>query len=274
MRPIVLTIAGSDCSGGAGIQADLKAIEANRGYGASVVTAITAQNTRGVQSSFALPSTQVAEQLDAVFADLNVAAVKTGMLADADIVGAVAHQLRTRPVRHYVCDPLMVSSTGFRLLDERGVDLLVRMLLPLASLVTPNAHEAEAMSGIPVHDPADAERAGKRLLERGARAVLVTGGHFAQRPGTDVLVTADGCARFSGEFLDVQHTHGSGCTLSSTIATLLARGVDLHRAIESAKCFVGEAIRCGLPLGAGNGPTDPFYFLHTERVTRCVDDLA
>ena len=272
VRPTVLTIAGSDCSGGAGIQADLKTVEANLGYAATVITAITAQNTRAVHSSFPLPSARVAEQLETVFADLDVVAVKTGMLADAEIVGVVARQLRSHPVRHYVCDPVMVSSTGFRLLDERGSDRLLRELMPLASLLTPNAHEAEKMSGVPVRNPADAQQAGKRLLELGARAVLVTGGHLVDGPATDILVTADGCARFPGQFFDVPHTHGSGCTLSSAIATLLARGLDLHGAVETAKRFVGEAIRCGLPLGSGNGPTDPFFFLHARRVAEFADD--
>jgi hydroxymethylpyrimidine/phosphomethylpyrimidine kinase len=274
VRPTVLTIAGSDCSGGAGIQADLKAIEANRGYAASVITAITAQNTLGVHASQAVSGALVAEQLDAVLADLDVAAAKTGMLGNADVVAAVIRQFRRSPVRHFVCDPVFASSTGTPLLDRPGIDLLVEELIPLATLVTPNVHEAGAISGVTIRNPDDARRAGQALVARGARAVLVTGGHLEHSPGTDTLVTENGCTFLPGELLDLPHTHGSGCTLSATIATLLAHGLELQRAVETSKRFVTDAIRRGLPVGTGAGPTDPFFFLHDERASAWIDDAS
>ena len=271
MRPTVLTIAGSDCSAGAGIQADVKTIEATGGYAASVLTAVTAQNTRGILRWIALDPELVRDQLEAVLSDLNVVAVKSGMLANEPVVGEVVETLRSYRPRHYVCDPVMRSASGCRLLEKQAVARLRRDLLPLASLVTPNVHEAEVLTGQNINDLADAERAALLLLEAGPSAVLITGGHLAGESATDVLATRDGCERFPGEWIHTRHTHGSGCTHSAAVATALARGLPLTEAVTEAKRFVTEALRHGLDVGQGNGPADPFFFLyHPVRSTRGV----
>ena len=261
MIPIVLTIAGSDSSAGAGIQADLKAISANGGYGASVITAITAQNTRGVTAATELDLDLIRAQADAVFGDLRVSAVKTGMLASAAVIETVAKALRDHRPPHFVLDPVMVSKTGFPLLRPDAVGALRDTLLPMATLLTPNVHEARALTGLPVRTPAEAEAAGRQLLAAGAGAVLVKGGHLEESPATDVLVTAQGVRVFPGEHLDARHTHGTGCTYSAAIATQLAHGRPLEDAIGRAKAYVTEAIRAGLPIGGGIGPTDHFFYL-------------
>ena len=204
MIPIVLTIAGSDSSAGAGIQADLKAISANGGYGASVITAITAQNTRGVTAAVELDLDLIRAQADAVFGDLRFRAVKTGMLASAAVIETVAKLLRDQRPPHYVLDPVMVSKTGFPLLRPEAIGALRDTLLPLATLVTPNVHEAHALTGLPVRTPDEAEAAGRQLLAAGARAVLVKGGHLEERPATDVLVTRAGVRVFPGEHLEAR----------------------------------------------------------------------
>jgi hydroxymethylpyrimidine/phosphomethylpyrimidine kinase len=262
-----LTIAGSDGSAGAGIQADLKSIEANGGYAATVITAVTAQNTRGVRRVDRLPAESVRAQLDAVFDDLDVTAVKTGMLVDEQIVTVVAEVLERRRPRFFVCDPVTVSSSGDQLLDRAGVAALLARLVPLATVVTPNVDEVERLSGVAVRDPSDAERAGFVLLEHGARAVLVTGGHLAEAPATDVLVDASGSRIIAGRFVGARHTHGTGCVLASAIATRLACGFRLLNAIEQAKEFTTHAIRHGLTVGSGPGPVDPLFRLHTPAAT-------
>jgi hydroxymethylpyrimidine/phosphomethylpyrimidine kinase len=265
MQPAVLTVAGSDPSGGAGIQADLKAIAANGGYGASVLTAITVQNTQGVRAFEVVSPRLVRAQLDAVFADLDVVAVKTGMLGSAESIRVVASALGQWRPRHYVCDPVLVSKNGRPLLPESCVGILRRELVPLAELVTPNAEEAAALSGLRVESLEDAERAARRILDDGCAAVLVTGGHLGSAArATDLLVTARGTESFAGEAIPSRHTHGTGCTYSAAIATQLARGQPLAEAIGTAKLFVTEAIRHGLAVGRGTGPTDPFFFLRPE----------
>jgi hydroxymethylpyrimidine/phosphomethylpyrimidine kinase len=261
MIPIVLTIAGSDSSAGAGIQADLKAIAANGGYGACVITAVTAQSTRGVTAAAELDLDLIRAQADAVFGDLKVAAVKTGMLASAAVIETVAKVLRDWRPPHYVLDPVMVSKTGFALLRPEAVAALGEALLPLATLVTPNVHEAQVLTGTRIRTLAEAEEAGRRLVAAGAPAVLVKGGHLEERPATDVLVTPTGVRIFSGENVDARHTHGTGCTYSAAIANQLAHGRSLEDAIVRAKAYVTEAIRAGLPVGQGIGPTDHFFYL-------------
>jgi hydroxymethylpyrimidine/phosphomethylpyrimidine kinase len=272
MIPVVLTIAGSDSSAGAGIQADLKAISANGGYGASVITAITAQNTRGVTAAAEVDLGLIRAQADAVFSDLWVAAVKTGMLASVGVIETVGKVLRDYRPPYYVLDPVMISKTGFRLLAADAVGALRDILLPLATLVTPNVHEAEALTGIRVRTPAEAEAAGRRLVAAGAAAVLVKGGHLEERRATDVLVTPSGVHVFPGEPIDARHTHGTGCTYSAAIATQLALGRSLEDAITHAKTYVTEAIRGGLPVGQGIGPTDHFFYL--RRPGECADWLG
>ena len=256
--PTILTVAGSDSSGGAGLQADLKAIGALGGYGASVVTALTAQNTTGVLLAEPVSLPMIQAQLNAVFDDLNVVAVKSGMLATSQIIELVAETLATRAPQHYVCDPVMVATSGDRLLDEDAVDTMADRLFPLATVVTPNSHEATALTQIEVTDLASAERAGRLLVSRGARAVLVKGGHLASGRGSDVLVTERTAVTIEGEFIDTPHTHGTGCSYASAIATHLAQGLALQAAVRASKVWLTRAIQGGLRVGRGAGPVNPF----------------
>jgi hydroxymethylpyrimidine/phosphomethylpyrimidine kinase len=258
----VLTIAGSDSSGGAGIQADLKAIEANGARAATAVTAVTAQGTMGIAGVWTLPAAAVERQIEVVLDDLDVAAIKSGMLGDGSVLRAVAALLGRRRPRCYVLDPVLVATSGWRLLPEPCVELLRSELLPLATIVTPNVEEAEVLSGIEIRDVGGAERAGRRLLELGAGAVLVKGGHLAAAPATDVLVTPRGVERFAGEPVLTRHLHGTGCVLSAALAAHLARGRALGEAVRAAKAFVTEAIRHGWAPGRGPGPAEPLFALH------------
>jgi hydroxymethylpyrimidine/phosphomethylpyrimidine kinase len=261
----VLTVAGSDSSAGAGIQADLKTIEANGGLATTVITAVTAQNTRGVIRADALPGEWVEAQLEAIFDDLSVAAVKTGMLANAEIIGVVAQVLRARRPAHYVCDPLMRSTDGRALLDGDGVDALRREILPIATLITPNVAEAESLSGLRIRDLDDAEKAARVIRDSGAQAVLVTGGHLESEPGTDLLVDDVGSRTFRAAVVETPHTHGTGCVLAAAIATSLALGRGRVESIELAKRFVTRAIRHGSdPGGSGSGSIDPLFALREE----------
>lgn len=271
---VILTIAGSDSGAGAGIQADLKTIAAHGAYGGSVLTAVTAQNTYGVAATEPVSANLIRAQIAAIFADFDVVAVKSGMLGTAEAVSAVADALRQHRPPHYVLDPVLVATSGYFLLAPRATPALLRDLLPLATLVTPNASEAEALTGMRVATPREAEAAGRRLLEMGVHAVLVTGGHLQEQPATDVLVAAEGVRSFPGEFIDSPHTHGVGCTYASAIATQLGHGLSLTDAIVLAKAYVTEAIRHGLALGGGQGPLDHFFFLRRrdafERWVGCL----
>ncbi len=259
----LLTIAGSDSSGGAGIQADLKAFSACGTYGMSVITALTAQNTQGVSAIHDVPAQFVVAQLEAVFSDIRVDGVKVGMLSRPDILEAVASFLKAHPTKVLVVDPVMVSKSGHHLLQPEAVELLSRRLLPLAGLVTPNLPEAEALTGLTIRTLAEMETAGKRLLQMGARAVLVKGGHRSEG-ASDVLVTAQGSVVFSGERLDAKHTHGTGCSLSSACAALWARTGNLEDSIRQAKAYVTEGIRFGLAVGKGIGPIHHFHGLYEK----------
>ena len=265
MDTTVLTIAGSDSGAGAGIQADLKAISANGGYGLSVITSVTAQNTLGVRDAFNLPVELIESQFASVMDDFSIGAVKTGMLADRERVETVARLLADRPIPNFVLDPVMISKSGFALLETDAMEALRTALIPLADLVTPNAHEATHLAGIEVTGPESAEAAGQRIRTLGAKAVLVKGGHFSESPATDVLVTAEGTTRLAGEAIQTNNTHGTGCTYSAALATHLAAGRSLYDAIAVAKTYITEAIRHGLPLGGGAGPTDHFFFVRNNR---------
>ncbi len=260
MRPVVVTVAGSDSGGGAGIQADLKTFLAHGVFGASVVTAITAQNTVAVTAAEPLPLDLIEAQMRAIWEDFPVAAVKTGMLADAERVRLVARLLRQYRPEHLVVDPVMVAKSGARLLTPDAVAAVRDELVPLATVVTPNAPEAEALTGVEVRDLASAEAAGQRLLALGARAVVVKGGHFGEE-AVDVLVTRDGAVRLPAPRLHVQNTHGTGCTFASAIAALLAWGEPLAEAVRRAKAYVRAAMSAELPLGAGARPLDHGFFL-------------
>ncbi|GMU39380.1 MAG: hydroxymethylpyrimidine/phosphomethylpyrimidine kinase [Chloroflexota bacterium] len=259
--PVVLTVAGSDSGAGAGIQADLKTISANGGYGLSVLTSVTAQNTQAVTAALALPREIIEAQFAALFDDFEVDAMKSGMLADRECVEVVADCLERHGAPRYVLDPVMISKSGFTLLTDDAIEALRWRLLPLALLVTPNIHEAQLMAGMQITTLADAAEAGRRILDYGPRAVIVKGGHLEERPGTDVLVTAEGVEVMEGEWIESRNTHGTGCTFSAAIATQLASGHDLPEAVRAAKRYLTEAIRHGLPLGAGAGPTDHFFAL-------------
>ncbi|MEX2548946.1 MAG: bifunctional hydroxymethylpyrimidine kinase/phosphomethylpyrimidine kinase [Nitriliruptoraceae bacterium] len=261
MRTIVLTVAGSDSGAGAGIQADLKTISAHGAYGVSVLTAVTAQNTRAVTAALALPPDLIEAQFDAIFDDFAPAATKSGMLADRERIEVVAAALRRYSPPHYVLDPVMISKSGFALLAADAVDALRAHLLPLADVLTPNVHEAQLLAEMEIRTVQEARTAGARILEQGPRAVIVKGGHLAEQPGTDVLVTREGVRLFEGEFVESGSTHGTGCTFSAAIAAQLAHGRHLDEAVALAKAYLTEAIRSAVPLGSGSGPTDHFFYL-------------
>ncbi len=256
---VALTIAGSDSSGGAGLQADLKTFSALGVYGASVVSALTAQNTRGVTAVHTVPASFVTKQLEAVFSDLDVKAVKTGMLADAEIVAAVADAMRARPGIPLVVDPVMVATSGDKLLQPDAVDAYRRVLFPLAALITPNLPEAAALLRTAVAtDLAGAEAQALALLAFGAGAVLVKGGHRHGPDAIDVLATPHEVVHVQAPWIDTSNTHGTGCTLSAAIAAFLASGLSLVEAVQAAKRYLTGALSAAKShrLGAGHGPVD------------------
>ena len=257
--PAILTVAGSDSSAGAGIQADLKAIAANGAYGLTAVTAVTAQSPGAVTACMPVDSHVIAAQIAAAFEGFEIAAVKSGMLVDRTRVTAVAGAFRARAAPHYVLDPVMTSSSGYPLLEPDAVTAVLDELAPMAELVTPNALEAELLTGRPVRSLSDARDAAAALIEGGCRAVLVKGGHIAEAPATDLLVTPDLEQVFVGEFVPTSGASGTGCTYSAAIATHLGRGENLIDAIDKAKRYVTGAIRRGPAIGRGAGPMDHFY---------------
>jgi hydroxymethylpyrimidine/phosphomethylpyrimidine kinase len=257
MIPNALTIAGSDSSGGAGIQADLKTFSALGVYGASVVTALTAQNTQGVAAIHDVPAGFVAAQLDAMLGDLSIHAVKIGMAGTADAIAAIAARLGGDFDAPIVVDPVMVATSGDALLGPDAEQALSNALIPLARLITPNAQEAARLLGCPqAEDLETMEAHAGALHARGAHAVLVTGGDMSGTHAVDILVDAEGSLRFTEDRVATGNTHGSGCTLSSAVAANLAHGQSLRQAIEGAKAFVTEALaRSGeLSVGKGRGP--------------------
>ena len=255
---IALTIAGSDSGGGAGIQADLKTFHQFGVYGTSVVCAVTAQNTVGVRAWQALPAALVTDQLDATVEDLPPQAVKTGMLGTAELVEVVADAISRWRLPNYVLDPVMVASSGDRLLTPDAERVIARRLLPLATLVTPNLDEAQILSGEEVRTPAQMERAGRALLRQGAQVVLVKGGHLEGETIVDLLVSARGTHPFTSPRIETSATHGTGCTLSAAIAAGLALDRPLTRAVEDGLDFVHRAIAAAPGLGRGHGPLNHF----------------
>ncbi|HEX4260619.1 MAG TPA: bifunctional hydroxymethylpyrimidine kinase/phosphomethylpyrimidine kinase [Acetobacteraceae bacterium] len=251
----VLAIAGSDSGGGAGVQADIKTIEALGGYAATAITAVTAQNTLGVQGIVGLSPDFIRLQIAAVLDDLGADAIKTGMLVDAATIEAVCVALAARPRPPLVLDPVMVAKGGARLLDPDAVAMLKRRLVPFATLLTPNLPEAEALTGLPIADPAAMKHAAEVLLTLGAGAVLLKGGHLPGEIVTDLLATEEhGLLRLSGPRIATRHTHGTGCTLASAVATGLAQGMALADAVRRAHRFVRAAIAAAPGFGAGHGP--------------------
>jgi hydroxymethylpyrimidine/phosphomethylpyrimidine kinase len=255
--PRVLSIAGSDSGGGAGIQADLKTIAALGCYGMTAITALTAQNTLGVRSIHAVPLQHLVDQIDAVVEDIGVDAVKIGMLHSADTVRTVASALRRHGIEKVVLDPVMVATSGAKLIDDDAIAVLVRELFPLATVVTPNLDEAALLVGHALDSEADMEAAARQLLARGADAVLLKGGHLAGDTVSDLLLAREGVAQWMrAPRIPTPNTHGTGCTLSSAIASHLALGADLGEAVVRARAYVRGALEAGARVrtGAGGGP--------------------
>jgi hydroxymethylpyrimidine/phosphomethylpyrimidine kinase len=260
--PVALTIAGSDSSGGAGIQADLKTFAALGVFGASAITALTAQNTRGVTGIHAVPAEFVTAQIDAVFADLEVGAVKIGMVAQAASIDAITAALSRWAPRHIVLDPVMVATSGDRLLAPEAIDALRKSLMPLASVITPNLPEAAALLDEPVAaSETEIESQGRRLLALGCRAVLIKGGHGEGAESIDYLVDANTTIALAAPRVATSNTHGTGCSLSSAVAAGLARGEDLERAVRNAKTWISTAIAAAdrFSVGHGHGPIHHFH---------------
>ncbi len=250
---VILSIAGSDPSGGAGIQADLRTFAAHGLFGTSAITAVTAQNTMGVSDIHALPPAIVAAQIDAVAADFDLAATKIGMLANAAIVEAVADAIIRWKLRSVVLDPVVSATRGGRLLDDDGVSRLIMRLLPLVHVITPNLAEAEILTGLPVTTMDEMRQAARAIIDRGARAVVITGGHLPGPP-IDLLIENDREIELVGERLDVTHTHGTGCTFASALASGLANGNTVEAATRAAKAYVVRAMQRAPGLGHGRGP--------------------
>lgn len=267
--PIVLTIAGSDSGGGAGIQADIKAISATGSYACSVITAITAQNTQGVSAIFPIPLEHVAHQLDAVFSDLNVVAVKIGMLADSAIIDVVADKLEQYQPQFTVLDPVMVATSGDLLLAREAIATLKQRLIPLADLITPNLPEGAALTGSPI--PRDEEQMGSMihsLRQLGAKAILLKGGHLeGDENSNDLFIQPDSVSVLYAKRIATHNTHGTGCTLSAAIASYLAQGESLESAVAKAKLYISQAIAYAdeLSIGHGHGPVHHFFAYNRER---------
>ncbi len=256
----VLTIAGSDSSGGAGIQADIKTVTVNGVYAMSAITALTAQNTVGVRSIMESTPEFLKDQIDAVFEDIRPDAVKTGMVPSAALIRAVAERLAYYKAENVVVDPVMVATSGSALMKTGAVSALTEKLLPLATLVTPNVPEAEVLSGEHIQSTADMERVAKRLGDTYGCAVLLKGGHRVS-DANDLLYTKSGYRWFEGKRIDNPNTHGTGCTLSSAIAANLAKGYDLEASIRRAKEYITGALAAMLDLGKGAGPMDHAFDL-------------
>ncbi len=259
----VLSIAGSDCSGGSGIQADVKTISALGSYAAAAITAVTVQNTCGVRAIYPIPADIIKRQIQAVMEDIHPLAVKIGMVNDIAAIHAIAEILNACHPQYIVIDPVMVSTSGYRLIDEEAVELLKTELIPLATVITPNMKEAEVLYESPVSTLAEMEKAASALLRLGCRSVLIKGGHLEGNEMTDILLTDKNSSpiHYSGTKADSHNTHGTGCTLSSAIATFLAQGLSLSEAVRKAKNYVYNGILCGKDIhtGNGHGPLNHFF---------------
>jgi len=252
----VLTIAGSDSGGGAGIQADLKAITLLGGYGMSAVTALTAQNTTGVQDIHEIPARFVGKQIDSVLSDIGADAIKTGMLVNQEIIEVVSKKIRQYRVKKVVVDPVMASKSGKSLLRNGAQDALVRILIPLAWVITPNLTEASVLTGLKVNSLEEMKEAARVIHRLGAKYVVVKGGHLKGMP-VDLLYDGTNYTEVKGPRIESKNTHGTGCTFASAIATLLARGDGVDEAVRKAKTFITVAIQSGLNLVKGTGPVNP-----------------
>ncbi|NLW06912.1 MAG: bifunctional hydroxymethylpyrimidine kinase/phosphomethylpyrimidine kinase [Clostridia bacterium] len=254
----VLTIAGSDSCGGAGIQADLKTFSALGTYGMSVITAVTAQNTRGVVSVRELDEEIIRDQIDAIFTDIQVDAVKIGMVSSSAIIETIGTALRKHGAQNIVIDPVMVSKSGCALLQPAAREALIRVLLPLAYVITPNLFEAEVITGAKITTLPQMEKAAVQIKQMGARYVVVKGGHL-EGDAVDVFYDGQEMHHFKSERIATSHTHGTGCTFSSAIAAFLAKGHTVREAVSKAKEYITGAIAAAFPIGHGVGPTHHFY---------------
>jgi hydroxymethylpyrimidine/phosphomethylpyrimidine kinase len=267
--PCVLSIAGTDPSGGAGIQADIKAISATGAYAASVITALVAQNTQGVQSIFDVPPEFVVKQLESVISDLNIVAVKIGMIHNQRLISVVADFLAKTSIKHIVFDPVMVAKNGCNLLEPDTIDFLMKTLLPRVTLITPNLPEAEKLLNNTIDTPFTMAHAAKKLADEYRFNVLIKGGHLDTPQSSDVLYDFHTQTHhwFHAERVVSKHTHGTGCTFSSAIASYLAQGFSLQQAISTGKQYLTKAIEAGrtLQVGQGRGPVDHFYFLENRK---------
>jgi hydroxymethylpyrimidine kinase/phosphomethylpyrimidine kinase len=269
----VLTIAGSDSGGGAGIQADLKAITLLGGFGMSVITALTAQNTLGVHGIHAIPPSFVEKQMEVVLSDIGADAIKTGMLAHSEIIRVVARKIRQYGLKHVVVDPVMVAKSGDSLLRKDAQEALIGELIPLAWIVTPNLPEASVLAGFKVTSVQEMRKAARRIHQLGAKHVVVKGGHLKGR-AVDLLYDGKRFEEIVAPRIETKNTHGTGCTFASAIATLLARGDTVYGAVQKAKTFITLAIQSGLSLGKGTGPTNPAaYVLREMERYRVVQEL-
>ena len=259
----VLSIAGSDSSGGAGIQADLKTMCALGVYGMTVITAITAQNTRGVYGVQEIDSPMVAAQIDAVFTDISVDAVKIGMVSSVDIIRTIRASLLDCKAKNIVVDPVMVSKSGYNLLKPEALEA-VQELAAIADVLTPNIPEAELLSGLSIKTEEDMQAAARKIAGMGAKHVLVKGGHRVGSDAADLLFTGGNFIRLQTTRIDTKHTHGTGCTLSSAIACRLALGDSVEKAVRVAKDYITEAIRDAYPVGGGNGPVGHLAALYRK----------
>ena len=260
-----LTIAGSDSSGGAGIQADIKTMTANGVYATSAITALTAQNTTGVTDILEATPQFLGEELDAIFTDIFPDAVKIGMVSSSGLIAVIADKLRQYGAKHIVVDPVMVATSGAKLLRDDAIAVLEEQLLPLAAVLTPNIPEAEILSGMTIRNAADMELAARTISERYGCAVLCKGGHKIN--DADDLLWRDGAGKwFRGRRINNPNTHGTGCTLSSAIASNLAKGYDLDASVERAKAYISGALAAMLDLGKGSGPMNHMFALRGEFV--------
>ena len=257
----VLTIAGSDCSGGAGIQADIKTITVHKMYAMSAITALTAQNTTGVYGILEATPEFVGHQLDCIFEDIRPNAVKIGMVSNIDIIKTIARKLSEYEAENIVVDPVMVSTSGGKLLEDDAIEALISCLFPLATVITPNILEAESLVGFPVKVKEDMRKAAEHIAEFTKGSVLVTGGHLEGTTTFDLLRTREKEFWFKAPKIDNPNTHGTGCTLSSAIACNLAQGLTLHDSVKKAKEFITGAIKANLKLGKGRGPLNHCFNL-------------
>ena len=259
-KTTVLTIAGSDSGGGAGIQSDLKTFQNYGVYGVTVITAITSQNTKGVQNSFEVPAKHIKSQLNSVFSDFRIKAVKTGMLSSSKVIDAMYYIIKDKRNLKLVIDPVIYSKNGFTMLDNNGIKTLIKKLLPLSYIITPNLAEAEILSGIKIKTVEDVEVACEIINDYGAKNVLIKGGHFSSSlglpEGSDVLYSGRKFYIFPGKFVDTKHTHGIGCTLSAAITANLALGKSLETSILESKIYIQNKLKKLLKIGKGINPVE------------------